>query len=267
MDALIAGERAGQHVARCQQLAVGAALCAALVAAPAHATALDDAVAEVSDSAYPVLRALKPETFGPFVTKVGDLVLKAVPPAKLSKAVDQGLDYFLSVPPAKVGAVASATKEAFSGLSVDTCVLVPLPPAALFNKFVAADAVAQVDAAKLKSFAEEARGVVSAIPRKGDLACLPPSAALTKAALAQADAAAAADPAAAKAFGKAAGAALKSIPPGQLFPLAGDANQLTRGASLDERQRFKKAGVRIEAVAKRAAAAQAAAPGPAVGEP
>ena len=173
-----------------------AALCSTLLASgPANAGPLEDAILEVADSSYPIIKTLNPTTFVPFVDKIGDLVLK-VKPDKLGKAVDTGIDYFLSIPNDKVSATNAAVKEAVSSCSGDR---VPLPSSALFSKLTSSPAFSTVDAAKLKAFAAEAKPVVDALAVKDDLVCLPSVEALKKVSLVQAEAAKAADPAKARA--------------------------------------------------------------------
>ena len=175
-----------------KQAVASAALCSTLLASgPAFAGPLDDAILEVADSSYPIIKTLNPTTFSPFVDKIGDVVLK-VKPDKLGKAVDAGIDYFLSIPDDKVQATNAAVKEAVSSCSGDK---VPLPSSALFAKLTSSPAFSNVDAAKLKAFAAEAKPAVDALAVKDDLVCLPSVEALKKVSLAQAEAAKAADPA------------------------------------------------------------------------
>ena len=55
----------------------------------------------------------------------------------------------------------------------------------------------------------------------------------------------------AKAFGQTFGSAARlAITPGKAFPLLGEAQKQTMGASLPERQRFKKAGTALEEASK-----------------
>ena len=90
-----------------------------------------EAVIEVTAAAYPIIANLQAKTFAPFVTKVAELVIKdrgAKYTADLAKSVDLGLDWFLSLSPEKVKDSTGAVRDAFKGLSPDTCALVPLPP-------------------------------------------------------------------------------------------------------------------------------------------
>ena len=187
-------------VREAQAACIGAALCsAALLANPTQATAVSraeemgivqrtpremginteaDAVAELTAATYPIIAHLDEKTFAPFVTDVANLIIKERTPAykaNLAKSVDLGLDWFLSIPDPKVKDVELFVKNAFDGLSPDTCTLVPLPPASLFDKVVRSPAFAAADPAKVKAFEAEAKGVVGAFAsaRSGDRVCLP----------------------------------------------------------------------------------------------
>ena len=137
------------------------------------------------------------------------------------------------------------------GLKPDgVCDLVPLPPPSLVERFTSSEALASVDAAKLKAFDELWGPTLKALPKTPTAICLPPPAKLDALALAQADLG--------KSFGAdevkqldKAGTILKSaITPAKAFPLIGDAQKQTMGASLPERQRFKATGAQVETAAK-----------------
>jgi hypothetical protein len=126
-----------------------AAVCSAslLAGAPHQALAaptLNEAIVEVSQTSYPILKALTAETFVPFSAKIGKLLLD-IAPEKLGKSIDLGVDAFLSVPPEKLAVLNSVVKDSFAGLEAASCTLVPLPSAETANKFKDV-AAASVDA-------------------------------------------------------------------------------------------------------------------------
>ena len=262
-------------VRKAQAACVGVALCSsAALTIPTPATAITraeelgyvqaqfegtdpEAVIEVTAAAYPIIANLKEKTFTPFVTKVAELIIKdrgAKYTADLAKSVDLGLDWFLSLSPEKVKDSTGAVKDAFKGLSPDTCTLVPLPPAALFDKVVASPAFTSADPAKVKAFEDEAKGVVDAFAaaRKGDLVCLPTLNNVQIAALSQADAAESASPARSKAFVAQAKKTIGGISLGAAVRVANDAQYVTDGNSRADMRRFTDAGNIAEGLVKRA---------------
>ena len=262
-------------VRKAQAACVGVALCSsAALASPTLATAATraeelgyvqaqfegtdpEAVIEVTAAAYPIIANLREKTFAPFVTKVAELVIKdrgAKYTADLAKSVDLGLDWFLSLSPEKVKDSTGAVRDAFKGLSPDTCALVPLPPAALFERVAASPAFAGADPAKLEAFEAEAKGVVDAFAaaRSGDSVCLPTLNNVQIAALAQADAAESASPARSKAFVAQAKKTIGGISLGAAVRVANDAQFVTQGNSREDMRRFTDAGNIAETLVKRA---------------
>ena len=65
---------------------------------------------EVSETSYPILKALKPEVFGPFSEKVGKLFLD-IKPEKLGKSLELGIEGFNSVPTEKLTSFTSDVKQ------------------------------------------------------------------------------------------------------------------------------------------------------------
>ena len=167
---------------------LAATLSASLLvsAPPALATpTLDDAIVEVSQSSYPILGALQGETFVPFSDTLARLVLD-IPPEKLGKSIDLGVDVLLSAKPEPLSSLSALVKDSFKGVETSSCTLVPLPSPAAADQFKAI-ATSAVDAAKLKAFANTYGPTLSALPKTSTAICLPASAALDKLALAQAE--------------------------------------------------------------------------------
>lgn len=243
------------RVVREAQKTLVTAACAATLAlgggeAALAAPSLRDAIVETSEATYPILKALPSDTFPAFADKIGSLFL-GVKPDKLAKIIEIDLDVLLSVPPEKVTAFNGVVKDAFDGLKPDGgCDLVPLPPPSLVERFTSSEALAQVDAAKLKAFDELWGPALKALAKTPTAICLPPPAKLDALALAQAEIGKSFGADEVKALDKA-GTILKSaITPAKAFPLIGDAQKQTMGASLPERQRFKAAGAQVETAAK-----------------
>lgn len=206
-------------------------------------------IVEITDASYPIIKQLTAEKFQPFIGKVTDLLLQA---KELDATIDAGLDWFNSIPDAKVAATTDAVKAAFDGLDPASCAVVPLPSAATFDKVVARAAGA--DAGKLKTFADRAAPVVKEFVRNKDdpsLICLPPMNKLEAAALAQADAANAANLGAGMRFNVQASKAAATAPKGPLLQLftGYDGAKQTLGATREERARFQAAGKRAEVAA------------------
>lgn len=243
-----------------QDRALTAALCTSLLLSePATAASgVDQAIAEAADASYPILKAAsRLETFTPIATRTVDLLLSAAP-AELTKAVDAGLDVFLSIPADKVSATTALLDEA----SASTCELFPLPPASLVERVTQSSAFAAVDTAKLKAVNEQSLKAVRKLQRDSAI-CLPPRASLPALAAAQADALASADEAAVAAFRTQAQAALKSIPMSKrVKELPALQTEVVQVGELPERKRFKASLAAIETaqVAERKRAAAALAP-------
>lgn len=243
---------------------LAATLSASLLAAPpALATpTLDDAIVEVSQSSYPILGALQGETFVPFSDKLARLVLD-IPPEKLGKSIDLGVDVLLSAKPEPLSSLSALVKDSFKGVETSSCTLVPLPSPAAADQFKTI-ATSSVDAAKLKAFADTYGPTLNALPKTSTATCLPASAALDKLALAQAEVGRSFGADEIKRFESYATPVLKSsITLGKIFPLLDDAKRLAPSATPQEKAAFTAAGKRIEgatkAEAQRLAAAKMAA--------
>ena len=254
-----------------QSALIAACVSSLLVGQPAPALAaptLNEAIVEVSESSYPVLKALKAEEFTAFSEKLGGLILDSpsLKPDQLTKSIELGLDVFNSVPESNVKSFVDLEKKAFSGLSTDSCTLVPLPSARLGDKF--GKAAAGVDAEKLKAFGQKYNPTLSAIPKTASAACLPSVAALDELSLAQAELGRSFGAAESKAFGAYAAPLLqRSVSFGQIMGLAGDAKRLAT-LTPQEGARFQAAGKAVEIASKREAAqARVAASAPAVKSP
>ena len=87
-------------VAEAKAFVLAAACSASLLAGAPHAAlaapTLNEAIVEVSQTSYPILKALTAETFVPFSAKIGKLVLD-IAPDKLGKSI--ALRHGQSVPP------------------------------------------------------------------------------------------------------------------------------------------------------------------------
>ena len=237
--------------------ALAAGLCTSLLLGePTGASIVDQAIAEAADASYPILKAAsRPETFTPIATRAVDLVLSASP-AELTKAIDIGLDLFLSIPADKISATTDILDEASAG-----CELFPLPSAALVERVTQSSAFAAVDAAKLKAVNAQSLKAVRKLQRDSAV-CLPPRASLPALAAAQANALASADEASVAAFRTQIAAALKSIPTSKrVKELPALQTEVVQVGELAERRRFKAALAAIESAQaderKRAAAALA----------
>ena len=213
--------------------------------------------ASVKVPSHPVPRAACPmystaATFPKFTEKVADLIL-GIKPEKLGKAIDLGLDAFLSVPPDKVERLESAMKASFAGAQTGTCDLVPLPPPSLGAKLSQSKALELVDTAKIARFEEAWAKPLAVLPTTADrtAACLPAPSELSKLALVQADVGRSFGEVEAKKFGVWTKAMLQSsISLPKVLPLAEDAKALAPTASAKEKLRFQKAGKALENAAK-----------------
>jgi len=236
-------------LARC----VGTAcLSASLLGAPLASSAaqtLDEAIVEVSEASYPIIRGLDAKTFVPFTEKIGGLLL-SLPSAKLGASIDAAIDVFDSVSPDKLKALNGAVGDAFGGLNVDSCTLVPLPSKAVAEK-VQGVAAETVSPDKLKAFGSTWGPTLDALPKTDAAICLPPVAALDKLALAQAEVARSFGATEQAALAKVAVPMLKSkFSLGTVLPLVDDAKKVGANASPQEKAAFQAAGKRIEAAAK-----------------
>lgn len=167
---------------------VAAALSASLVTSPpalAVPPPINEAIVEASEATYPILKALDPQAFESLTEKIGKLLLD-IDSFKLGRAIDLGVDVFLTPPTETVTTFNGAVKEAFAGLKTDSCTLVPIPPRGLADKF-AKVASTTVDSAKLKALDLKWGPTLDALPKTDASICLPSVEALDKLALAQAD--------------------------------------------------------------------------------
>ena len=144
-----------------------AALCALWCSAlllsggpAAQASVLDDAFAAAADASFPIITAVRPDA----VERLAKLAAQASP-VELGRAVELGVDVALSVPSEQAGAAATGLSAAFSGISPATCQLLPLPPAASFDRVLVG-----VDPAKLQA----ARLTLTKLPGREGGVCVPP---------------------------------------------------------------------------------------------
>ena len=144
--------------------------------ASSAAQTLDEAIVEVSEASYPIIRALDAKTLVPFTEKIGGLLL-SLPSAKLDASIDAAIDVFDSVSPDKLKALNGAVGDAFGGLNVDSCTLVPLPSKAVAEKVqvVAADVTAPVPALTSATFPAAQSAQAFAIAEDGLAAYAAPS--------------------------------------------------------------------------------------------
>jgi len=231
-------------------------------AAVAAVPTVNEAIVDVSEASYPILKALRPDTFGPFSEKLSNLILD-IRPEKLGKTLDLAVDVFNSVPLERLKTFGGEVKTAFEGLSPTSptpCTLVPLPSATIAPKF-AAIAASRVEPSKLKEFDEKWGSVLTALPKTEAAICLPPVDKLTQLALAQAEIGRAFGSEESQRFAGYAGPLLKSsFTLGKVLPLVNDAKRLTPTATPREITAFQNAGKRVEvastAEAQRARLAQ-----------
>lgn len=143
------------------------ALCAMLIAQPAHAAGIDAAVKDFTDAAYPIIGGLKKEVVAPLTGKALAVALTASP-KEIIKTIDLGLDAFLSTPPEKFLATVKALKAATAeAATASSCNLVCLPSLEAAEKVgaAAADALGSVDKEKLKAFTGEALTLVNSVDK------------------------------------------------------------------------------------------------------
>ena len=139
-----------------------AALCSAslaftpLAADAAPQPTMDDAIVAFTEAAYPVIRAQN-SAFPTLTEQIGALVFKSVPPQKMAKSIDLSLDALNSVPEETVAELNGVVREAFDGLRVESCGVVPLPPKSLVESISNTEAFALVDKAKLGAWKDKCR--------------------------------------------------------------------------------------------------------------
>jgi len=248
------------HVAACVALRIevpkaavpcaAATMCAAVIAATPFpslaAPTINEAIIEVSETSYPIIKSLRSETFGPFSEKAAKLFLD-INPDKLGKSIGLGIDVLTSAPPAEMDTFNDVVKAAFTDLSPTSCTLVPLPPKSLADK-LGAIAAEKVEPEKLKAFADVYGKSLGTLPTEGDKICLPPLDKLDKLALAQADLARSFNQEQSTRFAAYTAPVLKSsISLGKVLPLVGDAKRLTPTATPAQLSAFQQAGKRVEA--------------------
>jgi len=182
-----------------QQLAALALSTSMIVTAPAPSLAaqptLDEAIVEFAEAVHPILAAQNTQ-FPAFTEQVAALIFGIVPDDQLAKSIEISIDALTSVPSEKVNVLNSAVKEAFDGMDIKSCPVVPLPPKALVSKIAQTDALGMVDAARLKALDATWGGTLKMLPTSdaypgpdGNLysvICLPAPSQLEKLALAQA---------------------------------------------------------------------------------
>ena len=242
--------------------ATGNHLCAILLAAALQTSpsaiaatpqpSLDDAIVQVSRTSYPIIKALRAETFVPFTEKIAEL-FQGLPQEELGVTIALGVDVFDSVPDEAVKAFSAVVKDAFADLSTDSCTLVPLPSPTSAKAF-GEIASRSVDSAKLRGVTAKWAPTLEALPIAGGGAsiCLPPVETLDQLALAQAEIG--------RSFGVEEGRRLGSyakpflalaIKIEDALPLLTDAKKLAPTATNAEKTAFRFAGTRIEAVVQR----------------
>jgi len=231
------------------------ALCAASLLTTPIATpaiSLNDAIIDVSESSYPIIKALSADRFGPFCNKLGGLILE-INPDKLGRSIDLAIDVFNSVPAEKLDAFSGTVKEAFAKEKTDSCTLVPLPPTSLAERFGTV-AKEKVGSDKLKAFDDKWGPTLGALSKTESAICLPPVETLNTLALAQADLARSFSPEASGRFGGYVTPVLKSkFTLGAILPIAKDAEKLAPTATNAEKAAFQAAGKRVEKAATKEA--------------
>ena len=235
--------------------AVCSALCSAfLIGAPAHAIPVADAIVLSCEAIFLVLQKVRsPEATSALVTDIADVVFQSTGADDVAKAVDLGIDAFLSVPPTELAAFSAVVKEQYNGVDASNCALVSLVPAPeTLARVAKASAAAKVDAAKLRALNEAVQPTLGLVPKTASAVCLPPdAAALSKIALAQRALTQSVDPDAGRAFGAQAAVALRPIPLGDLIGPALSFQDLLLGdATLQQRQAVKLSTGKLEAAVK-----------------
>lgn len=222
-------------------------------AAQAVLPTLNEAIVEVSESSYPILKALDATNFQAFTTKIGDLLLDRIPADKLGKSIELAMNALDSVSTSKLEEFNGILKVEYSDVKTESCTLVPLPPMSLVNKFQTL-AIDKVNPDTLATFQKTWKPSVDALSNaKTDNAiCLPTSrSSLDKLALAQADVGKSFGKSEVKAFQAYTGPVLKSsITIGKALSFVEDAKTLAPTASPQAKKDFATAGKRIEAASK-----------------
>lgn len=207
---------------------------------------LNEAIVELSETSYPVLRELDTVNFQAFSIKIGEILLD-INPDKLGKSIDLGIDVLDSAPAEVREQFDAVLKEAYADLNTDSCRLVPLPPMTIVDRF-ATIAAEKVDADKLRIFRETWKPSLDALQKTDDKICLPTTrASLDKLALAQADLARSFGKAETKAFASYTGPMLKtSVSPKKALSLVDDAKTLAPTASQQAKKEFATAGKKAD---------------------
>lgn len=237
-------------------VAIPIILTTATLIQPSSATAattmmtLDEAIVEVSETTYPILKGLDKDKFQAFSTKLGDTLLR-ITPDKLGTSIGLGLDVLESVPQDKLEAFNGVLKEAYADVNTDSCYLVPLPPMTIVNKFTAI-AIETIDAKKVQAFETKWTPSIKALKKTEEGICLPPQrSSLNKLALAQAEIGRSFDVPTTKAFTKYVSPVLQSsITLDKALRLAEESKGVSPGASPQAKKEFAAAGKKIESVAK-----------------
>jgi len=220
----------------------------------AHAVlpTLNEAIVEVSESSYPILKALDATNFQSFSVKVGELLLR-ISPDKLGKSIELGIDVLDSVPASKLDDFNIVLKTEYADLKTDSCVLVPLPPMSIVDKF-GTIAIEKVNPEKFATFKTIWKPSLDALAnaKNENAICLPTSrSSLDKLALAQAELGKTFGKRETKVFQSYTGSVLKSgITIGKALTLVDDAKTLAPTASPQAKKEFAAAGKRIEAASK-----------------
>jgi len=203
-----------------------ATLCAALtLGPPAHAAYLDQDFQDASqrverslitlaDATYGILKGQTSETTSGFISAVID-VGNGADDKELASLVDRGLDVALSLP---VQETTGALKDAFAGLSTDTCQMVPLSRASI-DQLLRPNTLASVDPAKRKASTERYAATLEAVPRTDMGVCLPSATGLERLAVSSLGRA---DEESLRRLQSTMAAALKSVPKERQFKLLGE---------------------------------------------
>lgn len=156
-----------------------ATLCAALtLGPPAHAAYLDQdfqdasqrverSLISLADASYGILKSQTSETTSGYISAVID-VANGADGKELTSLVERGLDVALSLP---VEETKGALKDAFAGLSKDTCQMVPLSRASI-DQLLRPNTLASVDPAKRKASTERYAATLAEVPRTDMGVCL-----------------------------------------------------------------------------------------------
>jgi len=212
---------------------------------------LNEAIVELSETSYPILRSLDPANFQAFSVKVGELLLNNINADKLGKSIDLIIDVLDSASPEQLANLNTVLSETYGPLSTESCTLVPLPPMSVVDRF-AAIAVERVDIDKLQTFQQTWKPSLDALKKTDNSICLPPTrASLDKMALAQADLGRSFGKTETKAFVSYTGPMLKtSITSKKALALVEDAKAVAPRASAQVTKDFAAAGKKAEAASK-----------------